>query len=183
MTSFIQRIGPFFVSQQLRLVFRRFSYARIYPWVETKESRCLEYTTRTALSRNFPFHINIAPVPPTPITRDVMIVFDHSGSMSQQDSTHRTKFEVARDAVSLFVQLIRSGVGNRVGLVSFSTQASSPVDFALTNVDDTSKQTLIGAAPYAGGKVGALVPNGATSIGDGLEKARLQLPAGPPGSN
>jgi hypothetical protein len=126
---------------------------------------------------------NLAPVPPNPVTRDVMIVFDHSGSMSQLDSTKRTKIEVARDAVSLFVQLIRPGVGNRIDLVSFSTTASVPVDFALTSVDSTAKQNLIGAAPYAGGKVGALTPNGATSIGDGLQKALAQLPAGAPGSN
>ena len=31
----------------------------------------------------------------------------------------------ARDALSLFVQLVRAGVGNRLGLVSFSTSASS----------------------------------------------------------
>lgn len=126
---------------------------------------------------------HLAPVPPNPSTRDVMIVFDRSGSMSELDSTKRTKIDVARDAVSLFVQLIKSGVGNRVGLVSFSTQASSPVDFALTSIDATSKETLIGAAPFAGGKVGALVPFGATSIGDGLAKALVQLPAGPAGSN
>jgi hypothetical protein len=123
----------------------------------------------------------IAPLPPTPITRDVMVVFDHSGSMSQLDTTGRTKIEVARDAVSLFVQLVRSGVGNRVGLVSFSTTATSPVDVPIANFDDQTKLRLIGNPPFAGGKVGDLVPTGATSIGEGLDAARQQFPV--PGVN
>lgn len=64
---------------------------------------------------------DFAPSPPPPVTRDVVIVFDHSGSMSELDPTGRTKIVVAQDAVSLFVQLIRPGAGNRVGLVSFSS--------------------------------------------------------------
>jgi hypothetical protein len=127
--------------------------------------------------------LNFAPPIPNPVTKDVMVVFDRSGSMSELDSTGRSKIEVARDAVSLFIQLVRAGVGNRVGLVSFSTTASSPVDLALTALTTTTKQTLIGNSPFAAGKVGALVPFGSTSIGDGLDKARLQLPAGPAGSN
>lgn len=121
------------------------------------------------------------PTPPPPITRDVMVVFDRSGSMSEDDGTGRLKIESARDAVSLFVQLVRAGTGNRAGLVSFSNSASSPIDFAIADVTDPNKLSLIGPAPYAGGEVGALTPGGATSIGDGLENARLQFPA--PGAN
>ncbi|KAI9868491.1 MAG: hypothetical protein M1813_005935 [Trichoglossum hirsutum] len=124
---------------------------------------------------------DIAPAPPNPVTRDVMIVFDRSGSMSDLDATSRTKIEVARDAVSLFVQLIRPDVGNRVGLVSFSTTASSPVDFTISSVNAANKQALIGPAPFAGGITGSLSPGGATSIGEGLDKARLQFPG--PGAN
>jgi von Willebrand factor type A domain/Trypsin-like peptidase domain len=124
---------------------------------------------------------DIAPAPPPPVTRDVMVVFDRSGSMSQDDGTGRTKIEAARDAVSLFVQLIRAGVGNRIGLVSFSTTASRPADFDIASVISANKTTLIGPPPYSGGKVGALAPAGATSIGDGLDQARSQFPS--PGAN
>ncbi|KAI9782466.1 MAG: hypothetical protein M1839_004952 [Geoglossum umbratile] len=124
---------------------------------------------------------DLAPAPATTTARDVMIVFDRSGSMSELDATSRTKIEVARDAVSLFVQLIRAGVGNRVGLVSFSTKATSPVDFPINAVNAANKQTLIGSAPFAGGITGALAPGGATSIGEGLDQARLQFPG--PGTN
>lgn len=139
--------------------------------------RLLRYYPSASMLANF------APPVPNPVTKDVMIVFDRSGSMSELDSTGRSKIEVARDTVSLFVQLVRCGVGNRVGLVSFSTKASSPIDLALSALTTTSKQTLIGVSPFAGGKIGLLQPSGQTSIGDGLDKARLQLPPGAPGSN
>lgn len=116
-----------------------------------------------------------------PITRDVMIIFDRSGSMSMSAGTGRTKIVEARDAASLFIQLVRAATGNRVGLVSFSTSASSPVDFALANVTAANKTALIGPAPFTGGIVGALAPGGNTTIGGGLEAARLQFPA--PGAN
>jgi von Willebrand factor type A domain/Trypsin-like peptidase domain len=124
---------------------------------------------------------DIAPIAPPPVTRDVMIVFDRSGSMSEDDGRGRSKIEVARDAVSLFIQLVRSGTGNRVGLVSFSTTASRPADFNLADVIPANKNILIGLPPYSGGQVGALTPGGATSIGDGLDQARSQFPS--PGVN
>ena len=125
--------------------------------------------------------IDSQPEPPPPVTRDVMVVFDRSGSMSLSDGAGRTKIEAARDAVSLFVQLVLANTGNRIGLVSFSTGASDPVDFEIDDVTAASKNTLIGPAPFSGGIVGDLDPDGNTSIGDGLDAARLQFPA--PGDN
>ena len=119
--------------------------------------------------------IDSQPAPPPPITRDVMVVFDRSGSMSMSDGAGRTKIEAARDAVSLFVQLVRASAGNRVGLVSFSTTAAT--DFAIDDVTAANKTALIGTAPFSGGIVGGLTPGGMTTIGGGLEAARLQFPA------
>jgi hypothetical protein len=119
----------------------------------------------------------IAPAPPPPVTRDVMLVFDRSGSMVLDDGTGRTKIEAARDAVSLFVQLVKAGTGNRLGLVSFSTTASSPVDFAISGVTPAMKTALIGPPPFSGGIVGSLTPGGATTIGGGLEAAQAQFPS------
>lgn len=118
--------------------------------------------------------------PPMPV-RDVMLVFDRSGSMSLPAGTGRTKIVEARDAASLFVQLIRTGAGHRIGLVSFSTIASSPPDFSLAPVTAGTKTSLIGPSPFSGGVVGELTPDGWTSIGGGLEAARLQFPS--PGMN
>jgi trypsin-like peptidase/von Willebrand factor type A domain-containing protein len=124
---------------------------------------------------------DIAPTPPPPITRDVMIVLDRSGSMSVDGGSGRPKIQEARDAASLFVELVRAGTGNRVGMVSFSTTASSPVDFALAAVTAANKTALIGPPPYAGGKVGAVAPGGSTTIGGGLKAGGQQLT--PAGSN
>jgi len=118
---------------------------------------------------------DIAPAPPPPIERDVMVVFDRSGSMSMDDGTGRSKIEAARDAVSLFVQLVRAGTGNRAGLVSFNKNAST--DFAIANVTNTNKTTLIGPPPFSGGIVGGLATGGRTSIGGGLDAAHAQFPA------
>jgi hypothetical protein len=114
-----------------------------------------------------------------------MIVFDRSGSMSESAGTlpGRSKMDEAKDAASLFVQLIASGAGHRVGLVSFSTTASSPVDDHLGNVNPGQKNDLVGPSPYTTGKVGALMPGGMTSIGDGLQKAVNEFPAPGAGVN
>jgi V8-like Glu-specific endopeptidase len=124
---------------------------------------------------------DIAAIPPLAMKRDVMLVIDRSGSMSMDAGTGRTKIDEARDAASLFVQLIRAGAGDRIGLVSFSTAAT--LDEALGPVDGAKKNTLVGPAPFGGGKVGALIPNGLTTIGGGLQTANGQFPAPGPGIN
>ena len=115
-----------------------------------------------------------------PQFRDVMIVLDRSGSMALDGGAGRPKIDEARDAASLFVQLVQSDGANQIGLVSFSTAASSPADFALQPVNDANKQSLTGPAPFTGGIVGGIVTSGTTSIGSGLEAARDQMPQ--PGS-
>ena len=65
--------------------------------------------------------------------------------MATDDGTGRTKIEAARDALSLFVQLVKAGAGNRVGLVSFSTTAARR-DFALTGVTAASEHANRSAA-------------------------------------
>jgi hypothetical protein len=118
---------------------------------------------------------DLVPKPPVPITRDVILVFDRSGSMSMDDGTGRAKIDTARDALSLFIELIKAGTKNRAGLVSFSTTAN--LDFGIALVTDGSKNTLIGGPPHAGGLVNALNPGGNTTIGGGLDAARGQFPA------
>ena len=111
------------------------------------------------------------PAPPTPL--DVMIVIDRSGSMSLPGTsgTGRTKMEEARDAASLFVQLVRTGAGDRLGMGSFSTSATSPPETPPAPVTSGHKQTLVGPSPFTAGTIGALGPGGWTSIGGGLSVA------------
>jgi len=126
------------------------------------------------------FLTQVAPAPPPAISRDVMLVVDRSGSMVELDGTGRRKIDAAKDAVSLFVQLVRAGAGNRAGLVSFST-TSGPPTFNIGPVTDPNKVALIGPPPFAAGVVGTLTPGGMTSIGEGLDAARAQFPM--PGAN
>jgi hypothetical protein len=129
----------------------------------------LYFPTKTILAA-------IVPAPPTPTTRDVMVVFDRSGSMSEDDGTGRTKIEAARDAAALFYQLIKVG-GNRAGLVSFDTNPH--VDQGRASVTAALKTKLIGPPPFITGKVGGLTPGSRTSIGGGLNSAKNELnPAG-----
>jgi Mg-chelatase subunit ChlD len=118
------------------------------------------------------------PAPPAPF--DLVLVMDRSGSMSAPGITPgRTKMQEARDAASLFVQLVRINAGDRIGVVSFSTTATRPPDSALANVDTAKKVELVGSSPYVAGRIGGLTPGGATSIGDGLAVATGALaPAG-----
>ena len=115
------------------------------------------------------------PAPPTPL--DVMIVVDRSGSMALPGTsgTGRTKMDEAKDAASLFVQLVRLNAGDRIGMVSFSTSATHPPETPPGNVNPGRKQQLVGLSPYTGGTIGALAPGGWTSIGDGLREAILAL--------
>ncbi len=118
---------------------------------------------------------DIVPTPPPPVTRDVVLTLDRSGSMSSDDGTGRSKIDAARDAVALFVRLVRAGTGNRLGVVSFSTAASAPADFPIAGVTAAVKDALVGPAPFSAGIVGNLAPGGATTIGGGLDASRLQF--------
>lgn len=106
-------------------------------------------------------------VPDPPTSRAVMLVFDRSGSMSESAGGGKLKINEARSAASLFVSMVRT-TGNKLGLVSFSNDATNPVDFGLADVTAASKGQLTNA-------IGAINPGGATSIGDGLAAARDQL--------
>ena len=124
---------------------------------------------------------DLAATAPLAVKRDVMLVMDRSGSMSMDAGTGRSKIDEAHDAASLFVQLIRSGQSDRIGLVSFSTDAI--LDEGLGAVDAGKKNVLIGPAPFTSGKVSALTPGGVTTIGGGLKLANEQFPAPGPGVN
>ncbi|GAA5073792.1 trypsin-like peptidase domain-containing protein [Lysobacter panacisoli] len=109
--------------------------------------------------------------PPPPAPLDVMIVFDRSGSMAgPAPPIGRSKLEEAQDASSLFVQLVREGVGDRLGLVTFSSGAGldRPPGAAAT-----VKPLLVGPPPFTSGQIGAISAGGATSIGAGLGMAQL----------
>ena len=114
------------------------------------------------------------PVPPSPL--DVMIVFDRSGSMAgTAPPSGRTKLAEAKDAAALFTQLVRDGAGDRIGLSTFSSSATTPVPPALAA---SAKLTLTGGPPFTGGTIASIAAGGATSIGAGLSAALTAIGTG-----
>jgi hypothetical protein len=128
---------------------------------------------RVAYNRATDVLAEIANPPAAPTPLDIMIVVDRSGSMSLPGTSGmgRTKMDEAKDAASLFVQLVRLNAGDQIGMVSFSTSATHPPETPPGNVNPGRKQQLVGSAPYTGGTIGALAPGGFTSIGGGLSEA------------
>jgi hypothetical protein len=132
---------------------------------------------RVAYSRATDVLAAIANPPAAPTPLDIMIAVDRSGSMALPGTSGagRTKMDEAKDAASLFVQLVRLNAGDRIGMVSFSTSATHPPETPPGNVNPGRKQQLVGPSPYTGGTVGALSPSGFTSIGGGLSEALQAL--------
>jgi hypothetical protein len=114
---------------------------------------------------------------------DVVLVMDRSGSMAGPSTPGgtATKLEDAQEAAELFVELLRSGAGDRVGLVSFSTSAGPPQS-TLGTVNAAKKTELRGSGGTAG-VIDNLTAGGMTSIGDGLRAAMTQLGSGGGASN
>jgi hypothetical protein len=131
------------------------------------------------------YYAPIAPIksaltnpPPPPAPLDVAVVFDRSGSMAgSAPPVGRTKLEEAQDAAALFVQLVRIGKGDRLGLVSFSSSAT--INTPMGSVAAV-KPTLIGPAPYTTGQIGAIAAGGSTSIGGGIMAALSAIGSGSP---
>lgn len=115
--------------------------------------------------------------PPAPgVPLDVVIVFDRSGSMaSGAPPVGRSKLQEAQDAASLFVQLVREGAGDRLGMVTFSSIAAVPTSLGLAAA---KKGELVGPPPFTTGDVGAITADGSTSIGAGLGIGLLAFGSG-----
>lgn len=115
--------------------------------------------------------INIAPLSPgRPV--DVVVVYDRSGSMRSDVTTSlgfRQKVEVLDDSARVFHSLLREGVGDRIGVVSFAESATLELD-PLQEIDST---TIAASRAISAG----LTPDGQTDIREGLEGALGMLPA------
>ncbi|NNE22794.1 MAG: VWA domain-containing protein [Rhizobiales bacterium] len=107
-------------------------------------------------------------VPNPPDERAVMLVMDRSGSMGGTATGGGVKIDEAREAAELFVSMMRASMGNQAGLVSFASNASNPLEFTLKPLTNGTRGQLLAELP-------GIMPNGRTSIGDGLAAARDEL--------
>lgn len=89
----------------------------------------------------------------------VMLVIDHSGSMSAQG-----KMAAAVDAATLFIDMAEANGVPGLGTVGFSTTAAVLAGSALAQLTPAHADDVRDA-------IGALAPTSLTSIGDGLQKA------------
>ncbi|KAK0633945.1 von Willebrand factor type A domain-containing protein [Immersiella caudata] len=103
---------------------------------------------------------------------DVAIVLDRSGSMALPGSTGSTstRLDAAKSAAAMFADLVDETGGHKIGMVSFSTQASSSPDMPLT--DPAAAPGVLAAA------LARLTADGMTSIGDGLIKGQALVASG-----
>lgn len=98
---------------------------------------------------------------------DVFMVLDGSGSMNENTDGGLKKIQRLISAASLFIDLTREGLGDKLGIVRFD----HPTVEYVTNlgvINASSKQTLKT-------KVGQIQPQGWTSIGNGLNYAFNEL--------
>ena len=97
-----------------------------------------------------------------------MLILDQSGSMGLPAGTGAKRIDVLHDAASRFVEIAQAN--NGVGLVRFDHKAYF-VDGVLQLTDpsvDANRAKLVA-------DIKATAPNGATSIGNGLELARTTI--------
>lgn len=98
---------------------------------------------------------------------DRAIILDHSGSMSDYD-----KMAAAQNAARLFVD--QSLIGDRVAVVGFSTNASTP--YTIHEVSNNPAQPELTAAKTA---IDSFVPTDWTAIGKGLLAGQTEVTKAP----
>lgn len=105
---------------------------------------------------------------------DIVQVLDCSGSMGGYASSGSTdkKINVLKQAASHFIELMKPNIGNQLGLVRFNEDV---IGFSPAHQADLSILTGARATVLTNTTVPALVDNGCTSIGDGLNEALNQL--------
>jgi len=98
---------------------------------------------------------------------DVMLVFDRSGSMGFGGQNPPQPLTSAKNAALSFVDGMQ--VVDQVGLVSFAAIASDPVDQNLTSLKEKVKEAIESIIIFSPAS------EQHTNIGDGVEKATLEL--------
>ena len=108
---------------------------------------------------------------------DVVLVMDRSGSMSSEvvvSSDTRTKLDLLQRSANLFLDLMRTGAGDHLGLVSFATDSN--VD--LSDGSDKVLALTIDNLKDAKDVVQDLEAGGATNIRAALEDGIDMVPSG-----
>ena len=113
---------------------------------------------------------------------DVVLVMDRSGSMGANvpvSNGTQTKIAQLKKSANLFLDLMRTNEGDRLGEISFASTAT--IDFDEPGAAEVVTELTSGPGGNLGvakSEVNALVPGGATNIRDALQAGLDLLPPG-----
>ncbi len=115
----------------------------------------------------WPTPFTIAPKAGCTTPVDAVLVFDRSGSMGFAGSNPPQPITDAKNAALEFIKNMQKE--DKIGLVSFATTASSPIDQKLTNLHDKVEKAVE--------SISILSPSRQqhTNLGDGIDKATKEL--------
>lgn len=99
---------------------------------------------------------------------DTMLVFDRSGSMESDQKNPPQPLTNAKSAAGTFADQI--GPADKIGLVSFATTASEPIDLLLSSDPALAKKAIEDISISKDQEA-----SGYTNLGDAIEKAYLEL--------
>jgi hypothetical protein len=115
------------------------------------------------------FSINLTAEITNPVSVDVELVIDRSGSMNDPSGS-RIKIETARDAAKLFVELMRPDVDDRLGLVRFNGTPEVISSFGIQPVTSANQSAIRNAINASN-----FTPSGSTCIAGGVMVAEDNL--------
>lgn len=115
------------------------------------------------------FSINLTAEINNPVSVDVQLVIDRSGSMSETSGS-RIKIDMAKAAARLFIELMRADVDDRLGLIRFNTTPEVIPSFGIQPVTLANRASIRNQINTSN-----FTPSGATSIAGGVIVAQNDL--------
>jgi len=115
------------------------------------------------------FSVNLTAVITRPVSVDVELVIDRSGSMGDPSGS-RIKIQTARDAARLFVQLSRADVDDRLGLVRFNDVPEVIPSFGIQPITSANQSNIVSQVNAAN-----FSPAGSTCIAGGVIVAQNDI--------
>lgn len=108
---------------------------------------------------------------------NIMQVLDRSGSMNSTagEGGTDTKLQVLQSEAKFFIGLMKTGEPHKLGLVQFNHDLVPFPSGAQTDLDTLTSARQTNLTTSGTSPIDAMIAGGATSIGDGLEAARMQL--------
>jgi len=136
-------------------------FANNIPDIYQSQLIIFNHNATNGISPELSFNLQATITPP--ISVDLELVLDRSGSMSEI-SGERTKIDTAIDAGQLFVSLMRPDVEDRLGIVSFNNTIN--VLSSIQNISTGNQNSIRGQINNSN-----FNPTGATSIAGGVRVA------------